>query len=316
MFTPGASTASWLLQIGLASVRSEPGVQEAVVVYEPLVWRAFLVVVLEQHRVAFYSLLCTTMQLAHTASPSALGFLYELVQPSRWVGVFHRRLVDEIPLFNTWRPRGLPKGKSLGEVYDGRMAVVGVGSVFTRTGHATPFRGSIMPWLQASGCGGPAICLPPLTEGPHACMVVKLSSMDGNMVLLVLMFIQLKAMQSPLSGKELQHAKDTVILGRMGNVKGTVKDQGAVQRGTVRAAALAAGVKAWAKANNGVVLGWLVCPLSNLPRSTPVIENVDSQTLFNVDARALGAGSDRDDWQLLAKGAMLAELTAWTSHKQ
>ena len=130
------------------------------------------------------------------------------------------------------------------------------------------------------------------------------------------MFIQLKAMQSPLSGKELQHAKDTVILGRMGNVKGTVTNAGAVQRGTVRAAALAEGVKAWAKANNGVVLGWLVCPLSNLPRSTPVIENVDSQTLFNVDARALGAGSDRDDWQLLAKGAMLAELTAWTSHKQ
>ena len=316
MFTPGASTASWLLQIGLASVRSEPGVQEAVVVYEPLVWRAFLVVVLEQHRVAFYSLLCTTMQLAHTASPSALGFLYELVQPSRWVGVFHRRLVDEIPLFNTWRPRGLPKGKSLGEVYDGRMEVVGVGSVFARTGHAKPFRGSIIRWLRTSESARDPVCLPPLTEGPDACIVIILRSIDSKTVLRVLMFVQLKAMQTQLSGKRLQHAKDTVILGRMGNVNATVTDVGAVQRGTDRAAALAQGVKAWAKANSGVVLGWLVCPLSNLPQSTKVKENVDSQTLFNVDARTLGAGSDSDvdaGRQLLAKGAMLAELKAWTS---
>ena len=131
--------------------------------------------------------------------------------------------------------------------------------------------------------------------------------------------IQLNAMLSQLSGKKLQHAKDTVILGRMGNVKGTVTNAGAVQRGTDRAAALAEGVKAWAKANNGVVLGWLVCPLSNLPQSTKVKENVDSQTLFNVDARVLGKALDSDvdaGRQLLAKGAMLAELTAWTSHKQ
>ena len=127
------------------------------------------------------------------------------------------------------------------------------------------------------------------------------------------MFIQLKAMRSQLCGKELQHAKDIVIVGRMGKAKVAVKNAGAIQRGVVRADALAKSVEAWTIANSGDVLGWLVCPLSNLPRSTPVIENVDSQTLFNVDARAFGAGSDRDDWQLLAKGAMLAELKAWTS---
>ena len=92
-------------------------------------------------------------------------------------------MVDEIPLFNTWRPRGLPDGKRLGEVYNGRMEVVGVGSVFTATGHPTPFRGSIIRWLRATGCGGAAVCLPPLNEGQHACMVVKLSSIDGDTVL-------------------------------------------------------------------------------------------------------------------------------------
>ena len=46
-------------------------------------------------------------------------------------------------------------------------------------------------------------------------------------------------------------------------------------RGTCRAAALAADVKTWAKAINGVVLGWLVCPRSNLPQSTKVKKNVD-----------------------------------------
>ena len=69
--------AEWLLQFGLASVRSIYGGQKAVV-YEPLVWRAILVVVLEQHTVAFEYLLSTTMKLAYAASASALGFMYEL----------------------------------------------------------------------------------------------------------------------------------------------------------------------------------------------------------------------------------------------
>ena len=228
-------------------------------------------------------------------------------------------MVDEIPLFNTWRPRCLPEGKSLGEVYNGRMEVVGVGSVFTRTGHATPFRGSIMRWLRTSEPARDPVCLPPLTEGPDACMVVKLSSEDGNVVLRVLMFIHLKAMLFPLNGEELQHAKDTVIVGRMGNVKATVKSKGEIKRGTDRAEALAKSVQAWTTANDGVALGWLVCPLSSLPRSTEVRETVGEQTLFNVDERALGKAADSGasvaNCDVLVKGTMLDELTKWTSLK-
>ena len=197
--------------IGLGSVCFIGG-EPQVVVFEPLVWRAILVVVLEQHRATFEGLLSSTMQLAHTASASAPGFFYKLVQPSRWAGMFHRHFVDEIPLFNTWRPRCLPTGQSLGQVHDGRMEVVGVDDVFSRTGYARPFRGSIIRWLASEACQY-AVCLPPLDEGPGACMVIKLSSIDGNSVLRVLMFIQLKAMRSQLCGKELQHAKDTVIVG-------------------------------------------------------------------------------------------------------
>ena len=69
------SEDSWLLQLGLASIRSidSDGVPE-VVVYEPLVWRAIQVVALEQHTDAFAKLLSATMELAYAASASALGF--------------------------------------------------------------------------------------------------------------------------------------------------------------------------------------------------------------------------------------------------
>ena len=180
VFTPPESVASRLLQIGLGSVCFIGG-EPQVVVFEPLVWRAILVVVLEQHRATFEGLLSSTMQLAHTASASAPGFFYKLVQPSRWAGMFHRHFVDEIPLFNTWRPRCLPTGQSLGQVHDGRMEVVGVDDVFERTGYARPFRGSIIRWLASEACQY-AVCLPPLDEGPGACMVIKLSSIDGNSV--------------------------------------------------------------------------------------------------------------------------------------
>ena len=180
-FMPRApSEAAQLLQFALGLIRSING-EPKVVVYEPLVWRAILVVVLEQHRATFEGLLSSTMQLAHTASASAPGFFYKLVQPSRWAGMFHRHFVDEIPLFNTWRPRCLPTGQSLGQVHDGRMEVVGVDDVFERTGYARPFRGSIIRWLASEACQY-AVCLPPLDEGPGACMVIKLSSIDGNSV--------------------------------------------------------------------------------------------------------------------------------------
>jgi len=93
-------------------------------------------------------------------------------------------------------------------------------------------------------------------------MVIKLSSKDGNAVLRVLMFIHLKATRYQLTGKELQHAKDTVIVGRMGKAHATVKNAGVVQRGKERVLALAKSVDAWTTANSGVVLGWLVCPPS------------------------------------------------------
>ena len=73
----------------------------------------------------------------------------------------------------------------------------------------------------------------------------------------------------------------------MGKAKAAA-NAGAKQRGVVRADALAKSVEAWTTANSGDVLGWLVCPLSNLPQSTEARENVDMQTLFNVDARAVG----------------------------
>ena len=229
--------------------------------------------------------------------------------------MFHGHFVDEVPLFNTWRPPCLPGGRSLGQVYNGRMEVVAVDDAFKRTGYARPFRGSIIEWLR-HGCPRP-VCLPPLDEGPDTCMVIKLSSKDGKAVLHVLMFIRLKATLSPLTGKELQHAKDAVIVGRMGRVKATTKNAGARQRGEDRAAALAKRVDAWTTANSGVVLGWLLCPLSSFPRSTEVTEKVDLQTLFNVDARALGkaAGSDAGgaSCEVLVKGTMYEELTKWTS---
>ena len=104
------------------------------------------------------------------------------------------------------------------------------------------FRGSIIEWLRR---GGPhPVCLPPLDEGPDAYMVIKLSSKDGNAVLRVLMFIHLKATRSQLTGKELQHAKDTVIVGRMGKAHATVKNAGVVQRGKERVLALAKSVDA------------------------------------------------------------------------
>ena len=283
--------------------------------YEPLVWRAILVVVLEQHTQAFEDLLRTTMKLAYAASASALRFFYKLVQPSRWAAMFHGHFVDEVPLFNTWHPSCLPAGRSLGQVYNGRMEVVGVDDVFERTGYASPFRGPIIEWLRHSY--RLPVCLPPLDEGPDACMVVKLSSKDGNAVLHVLMFTRLKTMGSPLNAQELQHAKDAVTVGRMGNVEAAVKNAGTRQRGTDRAVALAKSVNAWTKANDGVVLGWLVCPLSSLPQTTEVSETVGAQTLFNVDARALGKAADSDaggaSCEVLVKGTMFAELTKWSS---
>ena len=105
-----------------------------------------------------------------------------------------------------------------------------------------PFRGSIIDWLE-QGCPHP-VCLPSLDEGPAACLVIKLGSMDGNAVLRVLMFIHLKATRSQLTGKELQHAKDTVIVGRMGKAHATVKNAGVVQRGKERVLALAKSVDA------------------------------------------------------------------------
>jgi len=315
-FMPRApSEAEWLLQCGLGLVRSING-EPKVVVYEPLVWRAILLVALEQHKVASEYLLNGLMQLAYAASAGTLGFMYGLVQPSRWAAMFHGHLVDEVPLFNTWRPPCLPAGRSLGQVYDGHMEVVAVDDVFERTGYARPFRGSIIEWLGRD-CPHP-VCLPPLDEGPDACMVIKLSSKDGNAVLRVLMFIHLKAMLSRLTGKELQHAKDTVIVGRMGNVKAAVKNAGARQRGTDRARALEESVHAWTTANSGVALGWLVCPLSSFPRSTEVQENVGPQTLFNVDRRALGKDADSDaggaSCEVLVKGTMFEELTQWVQH--
>ena len=311
IFTPREpSEASLLLQFGLGLVRSIDG-GPRMVVYEPLVWRAILVVVLEQHTVAFEYMLNGTMRLADAASAGALGFFYELVQPSRWVAMFHGHLVDEVPLFKTWRPGCLPAGRSLGQVYNGCMEVLAVDGAFERTGYARPFRGSIIKWLR-HGCPRP-VCLPPLDEGPAACMVIKLSSKDGNAVLRVLMFIQLKAMRSQLNGEELQHAKDTVIVGRMGKVKATVKNAGAEQRGKERVSALAKSVDAWTTANSGVVLGWLVCPLSSLPLSPEVKENIGPQTLFNVDARALGKAVDSDagdaSCKVLVRATMYEELT-------
>ena len=94
------------------------------------------------------------MQLANAASASALAFVYGLVQPSRWAAMFHGHLVDEVPLFNTWRPPCLPAGQSLSQVYNGRMEVVAVDDVFERTGYARPFRGSSL-----SGCGEVALVL-------------------------------------------------------------------------------------------------------------------------------------------------------------
>ena len=153
-FMPRApSEAAWLLQFALGLVSSING-EPKVVVYEPLVWRAILVVVLEQHAYAFEHLLSTTMQRANAASASALAFVYKLFQPSRWAAMFHGHLVDEVPLFNTWRPPCLPAGQSLSQVYNGRMEVVAVDDVFERTGYARPFRGSSL-----SGCGEVALVL-------------------------------------------------------------------------------------------------------------------------------------------------------------
>ena len=119
------SEVSWLLQFGLGLVRSVDGAPR-VVVCEPLVWRAILVVVLEQNAVAFEYVLKDAMRFAYAASATALGFFYALVQPSRWAAMFHGHLVDEVPLFNTWRPRCLPAGRSLGQVYNGCMEVLAV----------------------------------------------------------------------------------------------------------------------------------------------------------------------------------------------
>ena len=57
------------------------------------------------------------------------------------------------------------------------------------------------------------------------------------------MFIQLKAMMSPLNGEKLQHAKDTVTVGRMGKAGATAKKPGAKERGTKPAAAKEPGAK-------------------------------------------------------------------------
>ena len=48
------------------------------------------------------------------------------------------------------------------------------------------------------------------------------------------MFIQLKVMMSPLNGEKLQHAKDTVTVGRMGKAGAMAKKPGAKQRGNFR----------------------------------------------------------------------------------
>ena len=146
------SEASRLLQTGLAWVCSFNGAPQ-VVVYEPLVWRAILVAVLEQLTFRPSDVLCGTM-LNSFVSANALGFIYELVQPSRWATMFHGHWVNEVPLFNTWRPPCLPGGRSLGQVYNGRMEVVAVDDVFERTGYARPFRGSSL-----SGCGEVALVL-------------------------------------------------------------------------------------------------------------------------------------------------------------
>ena len=93
------SEASRLLQTGLAWVCSFNGAPQ-VVVYEPLVWRAILVAVLEQLTFRPSDVLCGTM-LNSFVSANALGFIYELVQPSRWATMFHGHWVNEVPLFNT-----------------------------------------------------------------------------------------------------------------------------------------------------------------------------------------------------------------------
>ena len=318
--------AARLFASGLASLRVERG-EPRVVVFEPLVWRAILVHALEQHHVGFEELLSTTMKLSYKASPSALGFLYKLVQPSRWATMFHGRFVDEVPLFNTWHPLCLPEGRSLGDVYNARMEVVGLGTGFQRSGHARPFRGSVVEWLTTSAGSRAPVCFPPVNEGPDACMVVKLSNSDGSTVLRVLMFIKLAAMKC-LSDTELAHAKGSVIVGRMGNAQAKVTNEAARHSGEDRAAALARSVDDWTNKPRRIekptcgVVGWLLCPRSALSKATTCKELVTvqggrTQTLFNVDARVFGKGNDSDAGvercEVLAKGAMLAELTKWSS---